>query len=248
MSRPAIGAGCKQTLKPQNKMELNLFTQPQPTTTQAPEAQTSEGMNATNFIKLASIITGRDLHISTQTEILPETEYFIYKVLPLTQRKIGFIYKAPKDPDNFLRSFITQFTTKFKEPNPRAYDYSARTYGEKARWENKSDLEKEYAHSHHSSNMYDKKELMEQIEANFSRPEITTGLIRYGFYPTLYGIGIFCFWYTAGVEKAIQEMRDFLATKGIPFKTEFSEARWVFRFKLGLSKQAHLNLITEISK
>ena len=224
-------------------MELNLFT---PEQTNYSYTQT-EGVEATNFINLISLITKRNLMIDNVKELLPEKEYFIYKYLPLTDKKVGFLFKTPKDTDNFLKSFITQFTNKYKEPDPKAYDYSARVYGEKARYENKTELEKEYCYTHHSNKMFSKSELLKQIEDNFSSSEITKGLIKYGFYPTLYGIGIFCFWYTKGVEIAINEMKNFLKQKGISYTNEFSSARWVFRFKIGLTKEMHNNLIKEIN-
>jgi len=167
--------------------------------------------------------------------------------LPITNRKIYFKWVTPKTDEKMLKSFITAFTTRYKEPNPRAYDWSARTYGEKAKWENKTEEEREFAYYHHSSNMYSKKELLEQIEANFGKEDIANGLIRYGFYPTEYGVGIFCFWATDAVKKAINTMAEYLKNKSIPYSNEFSDARWVFRFKLGISKEAHTNILNQLT-
>jgi len=72
-------------------------------------------------------------------------------------------------------------------------------------------------------------------------------LLRYGFYETLYGIGIFCFWMTPGVQSAINTMANHLKTLSIPFSNEFSDARWVYRFKVGLSKENHLSIINQLA-
>lgn len=205
-------------------------------------------MNKNNFEKLIQSITNRPLIIDTiDSEIVNDKEYYIYKHLPITDRKIYFKWKAAKTDEKMLRSFITAFTTKYKEPNPRAYDYSAKTYGEQCKWENKSEQDKEYAYSHHTSNMFSKESLLKQIEDNFSTPEMRTALLKYGFYPTEYGIGIFCFWETEWVVNAILEMKKYLSSLSIPFTNEYSEARWVYRFKLGTTKAIHNNLINNFT-
>lgn len=205
-------------------------------------------MKKHNFEKLIQAITKRPLLIDTQDEFLtPQTEYYIYKVLPLTERKVFFVWKTPKKIDNFFKSFITAFVNKYKEPNPRAYDCNARTYGERAKWENKSPEEQERAHFHHSSNMFSKQALLEQIETNFLSSDIKHVFCRYGFYATHYGIGIFAFYATTGVLEAIRTLKEFLNQKYIPYKNEFSEARWVLRFKIGLDKEKHESLINQLN-
>jgi hypothetical protein len=205
-------------------------------------------MNKENFEKLIQLITERDFKINTKdVELNFDTEYNIFRILPVTGRKVGFIWKTPKADEKMLRSFITAFTSKYREPNPAAYDYMVKIYGEKSRWSNMSDEDKEFAYCHHASNMYSKEELLKQVEANFSKENITNGLIRYGFYPTEYGIGIFCFWMTTGVNSAIAAMNKYLNAANIPFTNEFSDARWVFRFKLGISKSVHTNLLNQFN-
>ncbi len=95
--------------------------------------------------------------------------------------------------------------------------------------------------------MFSKDELLKQVEANFANPSIAAGIRRYGFYPTNYGIGIFCFWMTDGVNNAITQMKTHLLKVGLPFENEFSDARWVLRFKLNLSKDLHTKLLTEFA-
>lgn len=205
-------------------------------------------MHTANFQSLIQVITGRDLQIDTlDTEIQHGKEYCIFRVLPLTGRSVSFVWKTALTDEKLLKSFITIFCNKYKEPNPKAYDWGARTYGEKYLWVNKSDIEREYAYSHHSSSMYGKAELLEQVQSNFNHASIETALLRYGFYPTEYGIGIFAFWETDFVKNAIQKMKEHLNACNIPFSNEFSDARWVYRFKINATKEAHSNLLTSFS-
>lgn len=202
-------------------------------------------MNTLNFQNLIRLITKRNFIIKTEeVELSFETEYRIYHVLPETGSSAGFYWKTPKSDEKMLRSFITSFCNKYREPDPKKYDYE---YGGRDyTWAEKSAKEKEYCYVHHASNMYSKGQLLEQIENNFSDEHITSGLIRYGFYPTEYGVGIFCYFMTNGVQNAIDAMKKFLSGKSIPFTNEFSDARWVYRFKLGLSKELHTSLINEL--
>jgi len=200
-------------------------------------------MNTNNFIKLIQNITNRNLQIDTlDTELQFEKDYFIYTVLPLTDRKIYFKWTTPKATDKFLRSFITAFTTKYKEPNPLVYNGR---YGSK--WCEMSEVQREYAYMHHSSNMYSKTELLDQIQANFNSDSICTTLIKYGFYSTEYGIGIFAFWATSGVVSAIQKLKDYLNAKNIPYSNEFSDAKWVYRFKLNMDKSINTSILNNFS-
>lgn len=201
-------------------------------------------MKTSNFINLINEITGREFIINTNDENLqPETEYYIYKILPISKRKIGFYWVTPKTNDKFLRSFITAFSSKYREPSPAAYcgRYTS------VKWENMTPENKEFAYMHHSSNMFSKKDLLAQIEANFSKDSIGKTLCKYGFYTTEYGIGIFCYFSTDGVINSIDKMKKYLLSKNIPFKNEFSDARWVFRFVLNLDKPKHEILLNSFN-
>lgn len=109
------------------------------------------------------------------------------------------------------------------------------------------DVKKEYAYSHHRSNMYSKESLMKQVEANFNSPEMEKTLLQYGFYSTEYGTGIFCYFATQSVINAIDKMKEYLRSRGIPYSNEFSDARWVFRFKLNLTKELHSKILKEFN-
>lgn len=203
-------------------------------------------MTTENFQNLIRLVTGRDFSIkTTDTELQFETEYCIYRILPVTQRTVSFMWKTPKADEKMLRSFITAFTSKYREPNPTTYDYE---YGGKTyRWAEKTAEQMEFCYCHHVTHMYNKEALLKQVEDNFSKDGIATGLMKYGFYNTEYGIGIFCFWMTAGVYSAINAMAAHLQKLSIPFTNEFSDARWVYRFKLGLTKESHLAIINQLS-
>jgi len=204
-------------------------------------------MNTIKFQSLIQAITKRPFIIKTDdVDILPSKKYYVYFVLPITGMNIGFYWETSKTDEKLLRSFITAFTSKYREPNPKAYDY---IYGGVQYWWNdKTDKQKEYAYNNHPSNMYSKSDLMKQIEDNFNTPEIESAMLRYGFYSTEYGIGIFAFWQTEYVKNAIKKLHSYLTEKQIPFKNEWSDAGWVFRFKLGLSKDIHYSIIESINQ
>ena len=203
-------------------------------------------MNTKNFQHLIQLITGRDFLIKTDdSELQFEKEYVIYRILPITHRSVSFMWKTPKADEKMLRSFITAFTSKYREPDPAAYTTRAPYFSPS--WDEMTAEKQEYAYMHHSSNMYNKEQLLKQVENNFAKDGIATGLMRYGFYNTEYGIGIFCFWMTAGVNSAITAMKNHLNKLAIPYTNEFSDARWVYRFKLGLTKETHLQLINQLS-
>jgi len=203
-------------------------------------------MTTANFQKLIQLITGRDFLIKTEdTNLQFEKEYQIYRVLPVTGRSVSFTWKTPKAEDKMLRSFITAFTSKYREPNPAAYTTRSPYFSPS--WDEMTAEKQEGAYCHHASNMYNKESLLKQVEDNFSKDGICSGLIKYGFYETLYGIGIFCFWMTEGVQKAINIMKNHLHVASIPFTNEFSDARWVYRFKIGLSKESHLSIINQLN-
>ena len=75
-----------------------------------------------NFQNLIQLVTGRDFIIdTTDNEIFFEKQYEIIRVLPASKRAVGFSWKTPKSDEKMLRSFITAFTSKYREPNPANY-------------------------------------------------------------------------------------------------------------------------------
>jgi hypothetical protein len=207
-------------------------------------------MKTENFTKLIRAITGRNFTIEERVSwrtskaagetIDHEKSYYVGITLPRTGRSFGFDWKTPKSDEKMLRSFITAFTSKYREPDPRAY--VAGPNGGR-NWDDMSDADRERAYSHHSSKMLSKDKLMAQIEAGFSSPEIETALNQWGFYETEYGIGIFCFWQTRFVRNAIDRMRAHLSGLNIATKEEFSDAGWVYRFRIEASKDMHRGIL-----
>jgi len=204
-------------------------------------------MKTENFVNLIRVLTGRPLEIQTQdVEIKTETEYCIIRKIEGSDRETRFYWKTPKNQDNFMRSFITCFTSKYTEPNPANYGPCS-IYTTRKTWAEMSDRDKAFAYMHHRSNMFSKKHLLEQVEANFSTPEMGQALIKYGFYVTEYGTGIFALYGGQYVENAVIKMMQFLKGEGIPFRNEFSDARWVLRFVLNISRPIHENLLMKFN-
>jgi hypothetical protein len=196
-------------------------------------------MKTKNFEKLIQAITTRDFIINTQDEELQfNKEYYIYKTLPITERKVIFKWTTPQTEEKLLKSFITAFTTKYFEPRPESYSGKYGTL-----WSDKTEKEKEYAYMHHRSNMYSKTDLLNQIQLNFENELIYESLIKYGFYHTEYGIGIFVFWATKYVIEAISYMKQYLDKNNIPYSNEFSDAKWVYRFKININKDKHYQIL-----
>lgn len=198
-------------------------------------------MKKENFIKLVQAITAREFQLGDrEDEIITNHEYFVFKILPISKRPIGFNFKTPKNEENLIRSFITQYCKKYREPNPSNYDGSY--YGSTS-WENMTEEKREFAYCHHASNMYSEKVLLEQIKENLNDSSIEETLCKYGFYETNYGIGIFVLFSGKYELNAIEKMAAYLKSKNIPFTNEFSTARWVYRFVLNLSKEIHTTLL-----
>jgi hypothetical protein len=211
-------------------------------------------MDTKAFTNLICAATGRNFAISKRINwretaqagetLDPETVYFVGLTLPLTERTVGFDWKTPKHDEKMLRSFITAFTSKYREPDPATYA----SYGEGNRWEAMTPEKREYAYGHHALHMFFKEKLLAQVQARFAAPEMETALNRWGFYETEYGVGIFCFWLTKATLGVMENMRGFLAGKGLAAKEEFSDARWVYRFRLELSKDLHRGLLGQFNE
>lgn len=202
-------------------------------------------MKTENFLKLANGFTGRKFSIYPITENIEQGEkYFIYTVTPILKIKSGFNFKIPLNEENIIRSFINTFCSKYREPNPN--NYNGNYYGS-IKWDDKTPEQKEYCFHHHSSNMFSKQNLLAQVKQNLNKPKIENILCRYGFYPTIYGIGLFILFSGVYELNAIKKMESFLKHKNIPFTNEFSNAKWVYRFKLNIDKKTHENLLFEFS-
>lgn len=208
-------------------------------------------MNTYKFTKLVRAVTGRNLSFKKRVscfEIKPagetlgfENRYTVTLTLPISGERNVFEWITPKSEEKMLRSFITSFTSKFREPNPASYA----NYGEKNRWEGMSEEMREGAYRHHIGHMYSKQDLMKQIEARFASPEMETCLNQSGFYVTEYGVGIFCFWLFPSVLASMEKMRKFLKTEGVYASEEFSDARWAYRFRIEAGREIHQGILNK---
>ena len=71
---------------------------------------------------------------------------------------------------------------------------------------------------------------------------------KYYFYTTLYGIGYFCYFMSQKAHvKTKKLLSEYLESKKIDFKNEFSEAGWVFRFVINKEVKIHNELLTEFN-
>jgi len=198
-------------------------------------------MKTINFIKLAQTFTNIDFQIkTTDSELQPEKSYYIYKITPIRQITVGFDFKIPKNEESIIKSFISTFCNKYKQPNPAAYNG---VYG--SDWSKMNDSDKEFAYYHHRSNMYSKTQLLEQIKENLNDSKVEDVLCKYGFYSTLYGLGIFVLFSGIYEINAINRMKAYLLENGIPYKNELSDANWVYRFVINANKDIHSDLLSK---
>jgi len=71
--------------------------------------------------------------------------------------------------------------------------------------------------------------------ANYCRKLVTgKGLVMY---PASYGIGFFILFGEKTIHESAKLLEVVLDKAGIEYKTEFSDARWVYRFKISKSKE-----------
>ena len=68
-------------------------------------------------------------------------------------------------------------------------------------------------------------------------------LNSWSVYPTTYGIGVWVY-YNWNLEKDLKNVADLLNKWGLEYSTEFSDARWVFRFKIS-KKSINLDKISK---
>jgi hypothetical protein len=194
-------------------------------------------MQTSQFEKLIQAVTGRPLLLSLTSEEIPLSG----TVAVLRPHKPGttaeaYEWKTPSKEDSLLRSFLTAFCSRYLEPDPASYTDWAKHADEweDARWHCS-------LWGHHRSYKVSPEKLRSQIIANFSGFDAVSA--RLGFYPTLYGIGIFTFYGGAWAKNALTEMAGYLRSQSIPFKMEMSDAGWVTRFVIGLDKETHRGLL-----
>jgi len=200
-------------------------------------------MKTNQFNELIQAVTGRPIILDTQLEEIPlDSKISIRR--PYGTRGVetvhSFYWETPKKEDSILRSFITDFCSKYKEPDPETYENNTwATYAEA--WHSPETHWNCSPWHHHPSHQTSKEKLKSQIIAKFSKFDSNSAKI--GFYETNYGIGIFTIYGGEWVEKSISSMSNHLASLGIPYRNEISDAGWVTRFVIGLDKPAHSKIL-----
>jgi hypothetical protein len=199
-------------------------------------------MKTNQFHELIQAVTGRPLILDTQLEEIPlDSKISIRR--PYGRRGFETVYsfdwKTPKKEDSILRSFITAFCSRYKEPDPETYGNRWATYAEA--WHSPETHWGCSPWHHHPTHQTSKEKLKSQVIANFSKFDSNSA--RLGFYETNYGIGIFTVYGGAWVEESLSSMSEYLSRQGIPYRNELSDAGWVTRFIIGLDKPAHSNIL-----
>jgi hypothetical protein len=180
-------------------------------------------MKKSQFIEFANDIVKDKVIIKLQTKpgkwyeceytedfesLEPEKTYGI-----VFHNMIQFDFKTGKNPDNFFKSFVNQYVSKFAVKEYGIFDGVFRNPT--------------------------KNECFEVLK-NDARVR------KYYFYTTLYGIGYFCFLMrNETFEQTKKILTDYLNSKKVSFKNEFSEAGWVYRFCINKDVETHNQLLTE---
>ena len=182
-------------------------------------------MEVTQFNKIASLITGRTCELISDSEMIELSTDYRIKV------EEGFYwafeFKSGKSYDNLINTFISQFTSKYKEQLP---EFKGKKF---------------YDLSHH---FYSKHQLMEQIKLNFESSSFIEKYSKYGFYSTNYGIGIFSLLLRSDdITTISKQLNKILLSNKIKFHNEYSDKRWVYRWVINLDKTLHSNIIKQLS-
>ena len=69
----------------------------------------------------------------------------------------------------------------------------------------------------------------------------------FSIYPTSYGIGVSVLFFSRHDKPAIDGLKDILNKTGIKYSNEYSDAHWVYRFKISKSKE-NIEKIKQLTK
>lgn len=87
-----------------------------------------------------------------------------------------------------------------------------------------------------------KEELRDEI-LKYNKDRIYKGL----FYTTLYGIGYWCIFSTKKDNEIALQLHEYLKNNNIKYSNEYSEAGWVYRFKINKSVTEHNTLLNNFN-
>jgi len=183
-------------------------------------------MNIAQFNKIIQTITNKNLSIRVNEGFNPENilielggEYYIHSENN-ERYASGFYFKVPKKIDNLVKSFVNQYSTKYKE---QLDSYITKPF---------------YNLSHHCKSP---KMLLKEIENNFNDTDTQKTYFEHGFYATNYGIGIYRIFIFSSL--MLNKMDNYLINKGVLFANELSEKELVLRYKTKLSYELNLSLL-----
>lgn len=208
-------------------------------------------MKTFQMTNLIEAMTGRKLTLDCADAIPLDCKVGVYRAGCPKQGEHHcphFVWKTPKDEDNIIRSFITAFCTKYKEPNPASYlDYNGKPNFEKyaTTWNDETLRCDSPCWHHHVGHMLSSEQLRSQVEFNFAG--FTSGQFSLCFYPTNYGVGLFTLMGGKWVIESLNAMARHLSGNSIPYRTELSRAHWVTRFVIGATKDMHAQILSTLN-
>lgn len=188
-------------------------------------------MEINNFISLVSIIIDQNVGLKKNvygaTKKWYDTTLEDVKELDVETDYTVFFgdtqeytFKTGKNEDTFVKSFISQYLAK-------AVIYNIGIT------EDVRPLTKE-----------EKRVL---IINNVNNPGNLDRIVRYGYYATLYGIGMLVFFMSYDTfNKSQNIMNEYLRSKGISYSNQTSEAGWVYRWVINSDKSHHNLLLNEM--
>lgn len=188
-------------------------------------------MKAEQLQKFATELIGKRVTIYKKDMLIPEyqnqyqNQYHNYKITIETESIYGvcidnvieYDFKTGKKYDNILKTFVTQYINKYATKQVLNWDVDKCCF-----------------------TYPDKKEVLNALKNNHR-------IHKYYFYTTLYGIGYFCYFMSSKAhDKAKKLLSEYLNSKKIDFKNEFSEARWVYRFLINKDVKLHNKLLENL--
>lgn len=188
-------------------------------------------MEINNFISLVSVIIDQNVRLKKNVYGVSKMWY------DTTLEEVGeldvetdytvffgdtqkYTFKTGKSVDTFVKSFISQYLSK-------AVIYNI------CITEDVRPLTKE-----------EKRGL---ISRNVNNPDNLNRIMQYGYYSTLYGIGMFVFFMSFDTFSKVQGiMNEYLRSREVSYSNQVSDAGWVYRWVINSDKVYHTLLLNEM--
>jgi hypothetical protein len=177
-------------------------------------------MNAIEFINFANDFTGKNIQIFKPENDQKYSSYFPYNGELLPNTKYGISFGGYIVFDFITGKNVDNFFKTFVTQYINKYQIKQMVF-----------IDGEYK-------CMSKIECIEKIK-NSDRVN------KNYFYTTLYGIGCFCYFMRKTTLNSYSNiLANYLKSKDIQFKNEFSEAGWVYRFCINKNIELHNELLT----